>query len=149
VPNEHGAWVNGKGEVGSPGYADIAPTVAITEVDPAGSSSSYGSDWFELTNYGVHPVDMSASAVTDTPAEVGSPGFADPGFTPIAVDLGLAITEVDPSGSNDSTYAADWFELTNTSTLPTDLDGWSMDDSSDTWGVGTDSAPITVAGDSP
>src|SRR5262249_6554590 len=41
----------------------------------------------------------------------------------------LAITEVDPTGSSMS-YAADWFEVTNTGTNAVDLSGWTMDDSS-------------------
>jgi len=41
----------------------------------------------------------------------------------------LIITEVDPTGSSTSTYAADWFELTNTGASSIDLTGWKMDDS--------------------
>src|SRR5262249_35437869 len=35
----------------SPGPTPV-PRVAITEVDPAGSSAPYGADWFELTDTG-------------------------------------------------------------------------------------------------
>ncbi|MFT4083706.1 MAG: SdiA-regulated domain-containing protein [Nocardioides sp.] len=41
-----------------------------------------------------------------------------------------AVTEVAPWGS-DTTYGADWFELTNTGEDDLDLTGWTMDDSSD------------------
>ncbi|AYG04219.1 SdiA-regulated domain-containing protein [Gryllotalpicola protaetiae] len=41
----------------------------------------------------------------------------------------VAVTEVDAAGSGAS-YAADWFELTNTGSTDIDLTGWKMDDSS-------------------
>lgn len=40
------------------------------------------------------------------------------------------ISEVHPSGSSNGTYAADWFEITNTGTTDLDITGWKMDDSS-------------------
>jgi hypothetical protein len=44
---------NAHDQIGSPGGIETMPTVKITEVDPSGSSSStYGADWFELTNTG-------------------------------------------------------------------------------------------------
>jgi hypothetical protein len=43
---------------------------------------------------------------------------------------GLVISEVAPWGSGNASYAADWFELTNTGGSPIDLSGWKMDDSS-------------------
>ena len=52
---DDGSFTDTQGETGSPGFAHIAPTVAVTEVDPAGSSAAYKADWFELTNYGVAP----------------------------------------------------------------------------------------------
>jgi hypothetical protein len=45
----------------------------------------------------------------------------------------LLITEVNPSGSGNGTYAADWFELTNTGGASLDITGWKMDDSSATF----------------
>src|SRR6476646_157554 len=41
----------------------------------------------------------------------------------------VIISEVDPSGSGRS-YAADWFEVTNTGTSDVNLTGWKMDDNS-------------------
>jgi hypothetical protein len=41
----------------------------------------------------------------------------------------LVISEVDAAGSGTSTYAADWFELTNTGTSSISLSGYRMDDS--------------------
>ena len=55
--------------------------------------------------------------------ETGSPGTAK-------IPTPLAVTEVAPWGSADSTYAADWWELTNTSTKAVDLTGFKVDDSS-------------------
>jgi hypothetical protein len=44
----------------------------------------------------------------------------------------IIISEVDPSGSAsaNNTYAADWFELTNTGSSAQDITGWKMDDNS-------------------
>jgi len=41
----------------------------------------------------------------------------------------MLITEVDAAGSSAS-YAADWFELTNTGSTAVDITGWKMDDNS-------------------
>ncbi len=263
---DDGSFTDGEGETGSPGFAHIAPTIAVTEVDPAGSSAAYGADWFELTNYGAHPIDLTGWTMDDSSAALatsvsmtvgtGSPVLArgqsivfaeDPadgsvgsGSEPVAtlntdlsglesafesawfpsgapsnfafgiyggkgvglstggdgvtifdgkgdvvdevqfsgsgvfenpglVGVGgsvteatapvlttvasagvanaltdsagesgspgvfvptLAITEIDPTGSSMS-YAADWFEVTNTGPLAVDLTGWTMDDNSD------------------
>jgi VCBS repeat-containing protein len=40
------------------------------------------------------------------------------------------ISEVHPGGSGNGTYAADWFEVTNTGTTSLDITGWKMDDNS-------------------
>jgi uncharacterized protein YjiK len=55
--------------------------------------------------------------------ETGSPGIA-------TVPTPVAVTEVAPWGSSNGTYAADWFELTNTSDVTVDLTGWKIDDES-------------------
>src|SRR5262245_7896755 len=41
----------------------------------------------------------------------------------------IVISEVDPSGSSRS-YAADWFEVTNTGPSAVNITGWKMDDNS-------------------
>ena len=41
----------------------------------------------------------------------------------------IVITEVHPTGSN-ATYAADWFELTNTGSTAMNITGWQVDDNS-------------------
>jgi hypothetical protein len=42
----------------------------------------------------------------------------------------LIISEVHPTGSSSSTYAADWFEVWNNSPFTLDLTGWKVDDNS-------------------
>src|SRR6202020_1029102 len=64
--------------------------------------------------------------------EVGSPG---------ATSNSAVITEVDPNGSSNAAYDADWFELTNRSTTPIEITGWSMDDNSDS---ATDAVPMVM-----
>jgi uncharacterized protein YjiK len=44
--------------------------------------------------------------------------------------LSAVISEVHPSGSGNGTYAADWFEVTNTGPTALDVTGWKMDDNS-------------------
>jgi uncharacterized protein YjiK len=42
----------------------------------------------------------------------------------------IILSEVHPSGSGNGTYAADWFEITNTETFPVSIAGWKVDDDS-------------------
>ncbi len=66
--------------------------------------------------------DGTDGAFVSPTGEIGSPGStAD----------AVAISEVAPWGSSTTTYAADWWEVTNTGGTPLDLGGWKMDDSSD------------------
>ncbi len=49
----------------------------------------------------------------------------------IQANASIIISEVHPTGSSaTTTYAADWFELTNTGTSAVDITGWKMDDNS-------------------
>ncbi len=57
--------------------------------------------------------------------EIGSPGSVG----------NLAITEVAPWSSSNSSVGADWFEVTNTSAHAVDITGWKMDDNSNSFGV--------------
>ena len=45
----------------------------------------------------------------------------------------ILISEVDPSGSGNTAYGADWFELTNTGSSAVDITGWKMDDNSNSF----------------
>ncbi len=47
-----------------------------------------------------------------------------------AANANIVITEAHSSGSGNTTYQADWFELTNTGTSAVDITGWTVDDSS-------------------
>lgn len=49
----------------------------------------------------------------------------------------LKITEVHSTGSSNSTYQADWFELTNFGSTSVDLTGWRMDDNSGSFAGGS------------
>ena len=42
----------------------------------------------------------------------------------------VVISEVHSAGNGNGTYAADWFEVTNTGATPVDITGWKMDDNS-------------------
>ena len=44
------------------------------------------------------------------------------------------ISEVQPAGSGNLTYAADWFEVTNPGPTDLDITGWRMDDNSNLFG---------------
>jgi hypothetical protein len=57
--------------------------------------------------------------------ETGSPG---------TIAASAIISEVAPWASGNTPYAADWFEVTNTGTLPVAITGWKMDDNSNSFG---------------
>ena len=65
-------------------------------------------------------VGVNGAITASTVVEVGSPGRKVPS---------VFVSEVWPGGSG-STYAADWFEVTNFGAAAVDLTGWKMDDSS-------------------
>lgn len=45
----------------------------------------------------------------------------------------IIISEVSPWSSGDSSYSADWFELTNTGATSVDIAGWKVDDNSNSF----------------
>lgn len=51
-----------------------------------------------------------------------------------AANAQLRITEVHPSGSGSTPYAADWFEITNTGNASIDISGYRFDDNSNLFG---------------
>jgi hypothetical protein len=71
---------------------------------------------------GVTP-DATTATFTLTIAPVGPPA-----------GVAVAVTEVSPWSSGGSTYAADWFELTNTGTKSASLTNWRVDDDSNSVG---------------
>jgi uncharacterized protein YjiK len=46
---------------------------------------------------------------------------------------GIFVSEVHPAGSSNGTYNADWFEVTNASTVAVDITGWRFDDDSNSF----------------
>ena len=61
-----------------------------------------------------------------------------------ATQAALLITEVNPSGSGNGNYGADWFELTNTGTIDLDITGWRVDDNSNSFGSGLTLRGVTT-----
>ena len=51
-------------------------------------------------------------------------------LSPFTTQAQLVISEVSSTGSGNSTYAKDWFELRNDGPLSLDITGWKVDDDS-------------------
>jgi uncharacterized protein YjiK len=67
-----------------------------------------------------------AAVAVNSANEVGSPGYAAPGL--------LRITEVAPWSSGTNTpVGADWFEMTNIGGRAINIEGWKVDDSSESY----------------
>ncbi len=60
-----------------------------------------------------------------------------------SADPAIVITEVWSGGSVNGTYAADWFELTNTSASAVDITGWKVDDNSNLFANAAPLAGVT------
>ena len=73
----------------------------------------------KLSQVGINGA-LQADAADD---EIGAPGYAAPGL--------LRITEVAPWSSGNSPVGADWFEVTNVGARVVSLEGWKIDDSSE------------------
>ena len=56
----------------------------------------------------------------------------------------VSISEVHPSGSGNASYAADWFEISNTGTTDLNITGWRMDDSSNAFATAVPLRGVTV-----
>ncbi len=54
------------------------------------------------------------------------------------IQAGITVSEVSSSSSSNTTYAADWFELTNNGTTTVDITGWKVDDSSNMFSAALD-----------
>jgi hypothetical protein len=69
---------------------------------------------------------QGAIVAANSPNEVGSPGYSAPGL--------LRITEVAPWSSGTTTpVGADWFEVTNVGGRAINIEGWRVDDSSESY----------------
>ncbi|MGV3754404.1 MAG: lamin tail domain-containing protein [Verrucomicrobiota bacterium] len=73
-----------------------------------------------ITQLSVVGLYEAATAANDV-AEIGSPGTAGR----------LIISEVAPWSSGNSPVAADWFEVSNTGARTVNIEGWKVDDSSE------------------
>ena len=74
---------------------------------------------------------LAASAFVPTYATAASP---------------LIVSEVAPWASGNSSYAADWFELTNTGASAINISGWKIDDNSNSFAVSVALSGITSIG---
>jgi hypothetical protein len=58
----------------------------------------------------------------------------------------IIISEVSAYGSGNTTYAADWFELTNTGAAAVNIAGWKVDDSSNAFATAVALRGVTSIG---
>ncbi|HEY1718430.1 MAG TPA: lamin tail domain-containing protein [Verrucomicrobiae bacterium] len=86
--------------------------IIISEVDPNGSSASYGADWFELKNTGSSTVDITGWKMDDNSDSFslavplrGITGIA-PGLTVVFLEDGAASTG---DAALDANFASAWF----------------------------------------
>jgi len=96
--------------------ASIAPAQAqlvITEVDAGGSGSSYGADWFELTNVGSSAVTITSGWKMDDGSASFSSAVAFRGNTVINPGQSAIFLEGNATGTTDATILANfnqaWF----------------------------------------
>ncbi|HEV7301853.1 MAG TPA: lamin tail domain-containing protein [Tepidisphaeraceae bacterium] len=98
----------------STGHASIV----VTEVHPSGSGlSSYGSDWFELTNTGSSAVDIAGWAVDDSSASFLT-ARALRGVTSLPAGSSAVFMESNADGTNDPTKIADFLDAWFGSNVP-------------------------------
>ncbi len=107
------------------------PDAPAFEVDASGLYLKAGT----ALNHTAKP-SYTVSVAVDDPAVGSTP---DATSSPLTLTIGpaqggspsaLVITEVSPGSSGNSSYGADWFEVTNTGTGPVALTGFKMDDNS-------------------
>jgi Lamin Tail Domain len=76
--------------------------IIISEVDPIGSSSSYGADWFELTNTGAAAVDITGWKMDDGSNSFGLAVALRGGITQINPGQSVVFAEGDSTGTTDA-----------------------------------------------
>jgi uncharacterized protein YjiK/Ca2+-binding RTX toxin-like protein len=108
----NGAFLSANGlETGSPGA--IVASVIVSEVSPWSSGNSpYGADWFEVTNTGFAPVNLTGWKMDDNSNSFGS-AVALRGVTTIAPGKSAIFIEGTADGSTDATiisgFSSSWF----------------------------------------
>jgi uncharacterized protein YjiK len=130
-----GVAVTDPDDLGTNDLAVTGPDAADFEVDDTGLHLKAGTalDAATKSTYTVS-VTVDDLAAGGTPDATSTPYTLTVTSSNAGGPVSLAVTEVDPTGSGNSTYAADWFELTNTGTTAADLTGFKIDD--DTGGAG-------------
>lgn len=98
---------------GSPGRIAgggiVLPSVIISEITPWGSGNSpYGSDWFEVTNIGPGPVDITGWKMDDDSGLFGS-AVALNGITSIAAGESVIFMESNNPAAAKSEFLIAWF----------------------------------------
>ncbi len=92
--------------------AQSPASVIVSEVHPAGSSSAYGADWFEVTNTGATAVDITGWRMDDNSNAFGS-AVALRGLTSIPAGATAVFFEGTADGVTDATIIASfstaWF----------------------------------------
>jgi uncharacterized protein YjiK/predicted extracellular nuclease len=106
------------------GTRQVAVTFGAADatVPYATFSNAAGLNNADISTLSVVGTDGAFTAVKDS-NEIGSPGA-------VAASGGIVVSEVAPWSNDNSPFKADWFELTNTSTVAIDIAGWKVDDSS-------------------
>ncbi len=89
--------------------AIVLPSVVISEVTPWGSGNSpYGADWFEVTNIGPGPVDVTGWKMDDDSGLFGS-AVALNGITSIAPGESVIFMETSNPTAAKSEFLIAWF----------------------------------------
>lgn len=99
----------------------LSAAAVITEVHPSGSSAGYGSDWFEITNRGPVPLDISGWKVDDSSNAIAT-ALALRGVTSIPAGKSAVFIEALADGSTDpakvAAFSTAWF---GSATPPADV----------------------------
>lgn len=93
--------------------AQGAPTLIVSEVHSSGSSNpAYGADWFEITNIGTVPANISGWKFDDS-SNANATAVALRGITQIPAGKSAVFFEGDATGTTDATIKANfstaWF----------------------------------------
>lgn len=104
VAGANGAVTDADGETGSPGAT--GPHAVITEAAPwASGDAPYGADWFEVTNTGDLPLDLSGWSMDDDSA-TASTSVPLRGVASLSAGESAVFIQGQPDGSTDAELAA-------------------------------------------